>query len=170
MLWDHLGRRFINLSYLEADAFSRTSKEFITSLFPKDEIYASLLPPEARRLIGRVAPAAVPAMRMLERQGFSHCDEVDPFDGGPYIEADRDEIPLVRATCRANVDEMGGVEPDSGEAFVSTTGDVPFKAARCSLDRPDDKAVRLPAEVAELLGVGAGDVVGVTPVVEHDEP
>ena len=32
MLWEYLGRRFINLTYAEADSFCQYSKEFITAL------------------------------------------------------------------------------------------------------------------------------------------
>ena len=35
LLWEYLGRRFINLSFTEADRFCQHSKEFITSLFPR---------------------------------------------------------------------------------------------------------------------------------------
>ena len=35
LLWEYLGRRFINLSYKEADLFSSRSKEFLLSLWPK---------------------------------------------------------------------------------------------------------------------------------------
>ncbi len=54
LFWEFFGRRFINLSYAEADAFCQHSKEFMSSLLPKEEIHASILPPEARNLIGRV--------------------------------------------------------------------------------------------------------------------
>ena len=50
-LWEYLGRRFINLSYREADLFSSRSKEFLLNLWPKGEVFVSLLPPEARALI-----------------------------------------------------------------------------------------------------------------------
>ena len=164
MLWDHLGRRFINLSYVEADAFSRTSKEFITSLFPKGEIYVSLLPPEARRLIGRVAPAAVPAMRMLERQGFWHCDEVDPFDGGPYVEAERDEIPLVRMTSRRSVELKSTAADRSEECFVSVSGSEGYRATRCMAELCGEESVSVAPEVGALLQVSPGDEVGITPL------
>ena len=162
MLWDHLGRRFINLSYLEADAFSRTSKEFITSLFPKDEIYVSLLPAEARRLIGRVSPAAIPAMRMLERQGFCHSDEVDPFDGGPYVEAERDEIPLVRDTSRRTIDAVGDVNTEAIECLVCVSSEDGFAAMRCPVGQGENGGVVLSKSVASALGAQAKDEVGVT--------
>jgi arginine N-succinyltransferase len=164
MLWDHLGRRFINLSYVDADAFSRTSKEFILSLFPEGEIYVSLLPPEARRLIGRVSPAAVPALRMLERQGFRRCDEVDPFDGGPNVEADRDEIPLVKQTIRRTIDRLHAGEVDGHECFITTCEGEGFRGIRASIGDGPDESVVLSVAAAELLEVTAGDTIGVTPV------
>jgi arginine N-succinyltransferase len=100
LLWEYLGRRFINLDYAEADRFSQQSKEFITSLFPKEEIYVSLLPAVARSLIGRVGPETEPALRMLTRLGFEDHGHIDPFDGGPYLEAQTSKIPLIAATRR----------------------------------------------------------------------
>ena len=100
-LWEYLGRRFINLEYAEADRFCRQSKEFVTSLFPKTEIYASLLPPEARNLIGKVSPEAEAAKAMLEALGFRYLGPGDPFDGGPYLEARLWQIPLVINSRRA---------------------------------------------------------------------
>jgi len=166
MLWDHLGRRFINLSYVEADAFSRTSKEFITSLFPEGEIYVSLLPAEARRLIGRVAPAAVPALRMLERQGFRRCDEVDPFDGGPNVEAERDEIPLVKQTARRTLRDVPDQLDEGSEAFVSVSSDEGFRSMRCTVQMLDEGGVHVSRTDATALAVTPGEVVGVTPTSE----
>lgn len=163
MLWDHLGRRFINLSYVDADTFSRTSKEFISSLFPEGEIYVSLLPPEARRLIGRVSPAAVPALRMLERQGFRRCDEVDPFDGGPNVEAERDEIPLVKQTVRRTIDHLHAGDVDGHECFVTTCEGDGFRCIRAQLGGGPDEPIVLSEAAAQLLGVAVGDSVGVTP-------
>src|SRR5690606_10809340 len=54
MLWEYLGRRFIPLSYTEADMHCQRSREFISALLPQEDIYLSLLPPEARDVVGRV--------------------------------------------------------------------------------------------------------------------
>ena len=43
MLWESLGRHFTHMTYLEADLLSKRNKEFIKSLFPQSDIYASLL-------------------------------------------------------------------------------------------------------------------------------
>ena len=162
-LWEYLGRRFINLSYAEADLFSTKSKEFIQSLFPKSEIYISLLPPEARNLIGKVGEETVPALRMLEKQGFQEMDHVDPFDGGPYLQARRDDIPLVKSTARLKVASLGR---GNAEAIVSSHDpEHGFRAVRTRVS-VTGSAVRLAREAAEALGVTVGGTVGVTVLKE----
>ena len=134
-LWEYLGRRFINLPYTEADKFCQRSREFMISLLPREPIYLSLLAPEARKLVGQVGPDTVPARKMLEDLGFKYTNRVDPFDGGPHLEALTDQIPLVRETRRlplAGVCDRGACQ-QSG--FVSVgdeegevcAGDAPFR-------------------------------------------
>ena len=159
-LWDYLGRRFINLSYTEADTFNQRSKEFITSLFPRTEIYLSLLPPEARRLVGTVGDETQPALRMLERIGFVNRDHVDPFDGGPYLEAHRDEIPVVRSTFAR---KLLAARPKgrSLHAIVSAHGTHGFKATRSRIMLSGD-GVWIPGDVASALSAKPGERIGVT--------
>jgi arginine N-succinyltransferase len=160
-LWEFLGRRFINLSYEEADRFSRNSKEFITSLFPPEEIYASLLPPEVRNIIGKVGPEAAPARRMLERLGFGFHGRIDPFDGGPYLEADVDKISLITATRSVTLGDPAGKYAADG--FVSVTGASGFRAVLSKVAGNGDP-VSIPGETAGLLGAQVGDTVGLTPL------
>jgi arginine N-succinyltransferase len=167
LLWEYLGRRFINLQYAEADRFCQHSKEFITSLFPKEEIYVSLLPPEARALIGRVGPETEPARAMLENLGFRYHGQIDPFDGGPYLEAVIDEIPLVKATRTATLSERSG--PFVDEGLISAVGEFGYRAVRTNYALEGD-ALAMAPEYAELLGLKPGAAVGVTPLKTPAEP
>jgi len=160
-LWEYLGRRFINLSYAEADLFCQHSKEFITSLFPKEEIYVSLLPAVARNLIGKVGPETEPAKVMLERLGFEYRGQVDPFDGGPYLEAQVAEIPLVCNTKCAPVVALSGELPTLG--FVSAQTSSGFRALRTHYAETE-AGVSISAADAEALGVAVGDELGYTPL------
>lgn len=161
LFWEFFGRRFINLSYKEADAFCQHSKEFMVSLLPKEEIYASTLPPEARNLIGKVGEETRPARAMLEKQGFTYHDRCDPFDGGPYLEAMVDSVPLVQATRRAVL--SAGEEGLDKVGFVSCAASraLGFRALR-SRYAIEGGAVRLPRESAAAIGANVGDEVGVT--------
>ncbi len=159
LLWEYLGRRFINLSYKEADLFSARSKEFMVSLFPREEIFASLLPPEARNLIGRVGEETEPALALLQKQGFRDTGHVDPFDGGPYVEADRDSIPLVQATSLKTLG--GATTKPTGMAIVSFEPKDDFRALRAPYALDGD-TVLLAAEAIEALGAKVGGKIGFT--------
>ncbi|MSR19226.1 MAG: arginine N-succinyltransferase [Phycisphaerales bacterium] len=160
-LWEYLGHRFINLSYTEADLFCQKSKEFILSLFPPGEIYTSILPPEARNLIGRVGEETEAARAILERQGFAYRGHVDPFDGGPYLEAKRDEIPIVKATKRAKL--AGATARGTVAGIVSCVGTLGFRALCCNF-AIDGRKLRLPASCIRALGAEIGSEVAYTPL------
>jgi arginine N-succinyltransferase len=99
LLWEAYGHRFTGLSYREADRLSRSNKEFVRSLFP-DEIYATLLSPEAQRVIGAVGAETQGVEKMLRRVGFEYAQRVDPFDGGPHFTCATDKISLIAAAKR----------------------------------------------------------------------
>jgi arginine N-succinyltransferase len=168
-LWEYFGRRFINLSYTEADGFCQYSKEFITALFPREEIYLSLLPPEARAVVAQVGPETAPARRMLEKLGFAYKDLIDPFDGGPTLEVRTKDISIVRDTRRlpmliaASEAELGA---GSQIAMVSTLdADGEFRAVQAPVRLTRD-GVQLPSPAAELLEVEPGAMLGITPLGE----
>ncbi|HHN79022.1 MAG TPA: hypothetical protein ENK11_10185, partial [Phycisphaerales bacterium] len=152
LLWDFLGRRFIPLSYEEADRFCQYSREFIASLLPTDELYLSLLPPAARAVIGEVGPETQPARRMLEKLGFKYHGFVDPFDGGPHLTAKTDEIPLVRDTRRGTLGEPVEETLCDRVGIVSIMKDNgDFLAVRGSFTLDADSRVCLPFDEHETL-------------------
>jgi hypothetical protein len=86
-------------------------------------------------------------------------DHVDPFDGGPYLQARRDEIPLVKATARLKVGSLGR---GNAEAIVSSQDpEHGFRAVRTRVS-VSGSSVRLPGDAAEALGAVVGSSVGVT--------
>jgi len=172
LLWEYLGRRFINLSYQEADLFCQRSKEFMTALWPRDEMHVSVLPAEARALIGKVGEETVAAKAMLERQGFAFNGCVDPFDGGPHLEVKTSDIPIVKAT--RSMEFGGAIEgagatvgahtPGTREGLVSCRSkEHGFRATRSPIVI-EGEIVRLPEAIAEALGARKGSAVGVTPL------
>jgi arginine N-succinyltransferase len=104
-LWEAIGRRFMNMDYKEADKLSRTNKEFILSLYPKEAIYVTLLTAEARDAIGKVGPDTMPVKHMLESIGFNFNQEVDPFDGGPHYRCKLNNIKPIQSIRKAQVVE-----------------------------------------------------------------
>ncbi|MCC6659701.1 MAG: arginine N-succinyltransferase [Phycisphaerales bacterium] len=162
MLWEFLGRRFIPLSYTEADKHCQRSREFISALLPKEDIYLSLLPPEARDVVGRVGEETVPARKMLEKLGFEYRNFVDPFDGGPHLEVATDSISIVKNTRRAALGPAA--EGGDQEGLVSTlSAEGEFRGVQTAMNR-NGATVGIPSSVMEALGWEQGQAIGVTPL------
>lgn len=164
-LWEYLGRRFINLTYEEADRFCQYSKEFMISLLPREDIYLTLLPPEARAVIAQVGPETEPARRMLERLGFRYHDRIDPFDGGPNLDVPTDDISLVKRTRRATLGPATTAAECTFYGMISSLdSDGEFRALETEYAEDKSGHVRLTKPIMKSLGIDAGAEIGVTPV------
>lgn len=162
--WDAFGRKFIPVRYAEADRFCQFDRRFISDLLPKEEIYLSLLPMEIQNLVGSVARDTEPAKRMLESIGFAYRNFVDPFDGGPHIEAETDKVTLVKDTVRAEIGKAVSHDRCDAQAIVSiVTDDGEFRAmdTACAVQ---DGIVRLPEAAMKSLGATSGMACGMTPL------
>jgi len=158
--WEALGRRFTGLPYQEADMLSQSHKEFIESLFPKDDIYLCLLDGKARLVLGRVGEATKPAQHLLESIGFEYLEEVDPFDGGPHYGARTQEILPIKLGRRAKLQEFR--DATYKEQGMIGTGGETFRAALVPYGLRGDE-IAIPRKISEALGIETGDEVFISP-------
>ncbi len=171
LVWDSLGRRFIPLSYDEADRFCQYSRAFMTDLLPEGDIHLSLLPPQARAQIGEVGPDTIPARRMLERLGFAYSGFVDPFDGGPYLTVNTDDVQLVRDTFSAELGPTIKHEQTDQAGIISyLNNDGDFRAVQCAFKVDRTGKLRLTSEVMVALHAEPGANAGCTPMRIPLEP
>lgn len=112
-LWEAIGRRFTNMDYWEADQLCQKNKEFIFSLFPTGKIYTTFLSAEARNAIGKVGKETEPVLHMLKKIGFQYKNQVDPFDGGPHLWANVDDLVPVKKLQIGKVSEFTGEQHHS---------------------------------------------------------
>jgi arginine N-succinyltransferase len=164
-LWEAVGRRFTNMDYWEADQLCQKNKEFIFSLFPSGKIYTTFLPAEARNAIGKVGKETEPVVHMLNKIGFAYKNQVDPFDGGPHLWANIDEIVPIRKLVTAPFDptpleearttDAGLLSPASQRpgTFRAVSVHAQAAAGRIQLPAPDVAAAR------EALAVQPGELV-----------
>jgi arginine N-succinyltransferase len=159
--WEALGRRFTGLPYQEADMLSQSHKEFISSLFPEEDVYLCLLDAKARAVLGRVGEHTKPAQYLLESIGFEYLDEVDPFDGGPHYGVKTDEALPIKLGKKMRVSEFK--DPSYKEqGLMGATQDNEFKAALVSYDERGEE-VAIPAKSRSLLGLEVGEEVFLAP-------
>ena len=159
--WQHLGEKFFHLPFAKADFISAVrGSHFITELMPQFPVYLELLPEEAKAVIGKPHDEAMPAMKLLQREGFRHEDTIDIFDGGPVMQCHRDDIQSIKS-CQGGIiksltDSIDG--DDTRQCMVSNrqladyrlvTGPVQWQGDGIVLRRSD----------ADMLGVRQGDSV-----------
>lgn len=158
-LWEALGRHFTGLSYGAADILSKKNKEFIKSLFPDGDVYATLLPQPAQEVIGKVGAQTRGVERLLRRVGFRYAHRIDPFDGGPHFTALADEISLIRATRRVIVSGIEASVPTESIRSLCALDPSPPESFRCvlgyALPHAEEEIV-MDAGTAEALGIGLG--------------
>lgn len=161
--WEALGRRFFNMTFQEADHFSAVSNnQFIADLMPKFPVYVDLLPEEARKVIGVTHKDTVPALKLLEWEGFHYRRHVDIFDAGPCLQA---QLKNIRAIKDAKVSRVAGiVKAGSAEAdetfsldIISTGQAAAFRATTGFTRLNDSGEIIITDSVAKALEVGEGD-------------
>ena len=165
LLWDAFGQHFTGLDYREADHLSARNKQFIADLFPRDPVYATLLPKNVQQTIGTPNETAKAAVRILEKIGFRYLNQVDPFDGGPYYGASRDAIASVRERRELVLPGNCSDESDLAGAPLALLSSETTRGFRATVVPVEESGTPLVTKrCREALGVTAGERVTVTPL------
>lgn len=157
--WHWLKEHFFSIDFTQADYLTGIGKKgFIADLMPKLPIYVNLLSPEAQAVIGQVHPQTLPALKLLEKEGFCNRGYVDIFDAGPTVECDVRNIESVRHSQRAKV-KIG--EPSLRRQYlISNTSCKDFRAVAAPLSfNEESQTVVLSQQVADALRVTTGNSI-----------
>lgn len=169
--WETVGRHFFLNDFHQADFLSGLGqKDFIRDLMPRHPIYLPLLPEQTRRIIGEVHPHTVPARRLLLREGFAVSDEVDIFDAGPQLAAELPQIRCVRQSREVRLlsTDVAGIPPAAAsspaEVWLLSNGRLDFRACLGAYYECEPDGIVLNPATAELLEVGIGDSLRLSPL------
>ena len=158
--WDHVAHKFFPMEFEDADRMTgSTDKQFILDLAPRHPIYVELLPEPARAVIGKVHPQGVPAMALLESEGFRPNGRVDIFDAGPTVCCERDNIRTVRDARRLTLQIVSDPEAEL-PGLISTDSVSGFRAVRAKVAIQGETA-HIGAEAADALKLKDGQTVRV---------
>ncbi len=167
--WDAIGKHFFEIDFPTADYLSLVNRRFIADLMPRHPIYTTLLPPEAQAVIGQVHQQSVPALKLLESEGFRFTGMLDIFEGGPIVSCPLEQVRTIRGSRRATVVDVSH-EPLATEICVMAAGSMDFRACRGEVEIVAS-GVRISAECAKALRLGIGDSLRFAPLrapIPHD--
>lgn len=160
--YDWLEEHFLSIQFTKADYLTGIgNKDFIAELMPKYPVYVNLLSKEAQQVINKVHSNTVPALRLLEAEGFSRRGYVDIFDAGPTVEAELKQIRAIRDSHKYQVlidDACGG---ESNQKYIICNTKVEdFRATQIKLTlRETANQVVITSDTAQALKVQQGDWV-----------
>ena len=157
--WHWLQEHFFSMDFPTADYLSGIgNKVFIAELMPRYPIYVNLLSVEAQAVIGHVHDKTLPALKLLQKEGFVHRGYVDIFDGGPTVECELEQIRGVRESRRLQV--KIGTPAECQDYIICNTELQNFRAMQAELAVDESaNAVVLDAKYAQALNVNDGDWV-----------
>jgi arginine N-succinyltransferase len=155
--WNWLEEHFFSMDFPTADYLTGIGKKvFIAELMPKHPIYVSLLSKDAQQVINKVHCKTVPALRLLEAEGFARRGYVDIFDGGPTVESHIHAIKTINESKKCQV--IIGDVASTDIYIVCNTQISNFRAIQTTLSlRETANQVVISAKDAETLQVEAGD-------------
>ncbi len=159
--WEGLGRHFFSIDYERAEHIvGMGSKAFIAELMPKHPIYAVLLSPEARAVMGKVHPHTQPALGLLEQEGFRYQNYIDIFDGGPTVEAPLADIHTIR---RSHV-LPARIDARTDSTMSCLIANMSLTNFRCVMGACDPLAdtITIPPATAAALAIADGEPVRVS--------
>lgn len=162
--WDALGRHFFDVEYEFADLMVMKDKSFINDLMPKHPIYIPLLPIVAQEVLGKVHENTVPALKLLEQEGFHFNGEIDIFEAGPTVSCPTQNIRTVRKSKSAVVSNIQDSIADNTMLIANPVSVNDFRVVIGSLDLYEDDTVTLPGHVAKTLNISKGDRVRYSPI------
>jgi arginine N-succinyltransferase len=164
VFWDALGRHFFDIDFPKADSLVMKDKQFIADLMPKHPIYIPLLPKTAQDVIGRVHSETVPAIKLLESEGFAFTGMVDIFEAGPIVSCATDEIRTVRDSRASSIHKIAAKDLESDLFIISNTYSQGFRATAAPLNLVPGKGIEITRETAQALALKKGDAVRIAPL------
>lgn len=156
--WNGCGRHFYPASYEEIMKKRATSEAFFKDFLPKHPIYVTLLAEDAQEAIAKTHPHTLPAIEMLQHQGFQSLDEIDPIDGGPILIAETKKIKTVKECKQALI---SGYHKGSNESkkTILCNESIDFRACYGSVQQTKGDTVTIEEDVAKGLQLRIGETI-----------
>lgn len=156
--WSWFEQHFCNISFALSNHYIGIGDmRFASELMPKCPLYISLMSKSARDAINQVHPDTLPALALLEKEGFTSGDYIGVNDAGPAVICALEKIRTVMVSETKRV-KISSVEPNQKKYIACNHKLSGFRAGQINLVLSREY-VLITAEVAHALDVIDGDWV-----------
>ncbi|MBL7665151.1 MAG: arginine N-succinyltransferase [Bacteriovoracaceae bacterium] len=156
--WDAVGAHFFKIDFPTADYLTMKSKKFIEELLPKYPIVVNLLPQAAQEVVAEVHEQTIPALKILESEGFTFSGWVGVFEPGPVIKTKVNNIRTIIESKMGEVCEVLNANDISDAPFIISRTDEKFRACVSGL-KLGKNGVTIPDVTASALKLKIGDKI-----------
>ena len=163
--WDALGKHFFEVDFKKADLMVLRDKSFIAELMPEHPIYIPLLPEAVQKVIGKVHDNTLPALHMLESEGFVFNDEIDIFEAGPVMKAELGNIRTVRESQERVVTKIVQESSQEGNVLIANVDSFHnFRVVRGHVETLSATEAQLTKETAQTLKIKSNSRIRFVPI------
>lgn len=155
--WEGLGKHFLPIGFDELMRRRDLDEMAVAKLMPCLPIYLDLLPSSAVSAVGEIHVNTKPALQMLLDQGFKMTNEVDLYDAGPRIIAEKEEIKAIRKATRMKISKIE--ENLSSSTALIANASLQFRACIAPIRECEDKTLAIQSNAAQALEVDVGDLI-----------
>lgn len=160
IFWEGLGRCFLDMNFTEMMKFRLGHQIKAAEIFPSFPLPVALLSQETRKVMGQAYSQSEPALKMLLEEGFEFLHEIDPYDGGPIIQASTANILAIKNSAVGMVGEIkSSNEEKHGIYSIICNTKLDFRACYGYVKVLSGNNIALAKEVASALQVEIGSHV-----------
>lgn len=165
--WNAVGRHFWDVDYADLMLHLARDPSLIPALISPIPIYLFLLGPALHASIGNAHPLSQVALNRLINQGFALTGDVDPFDAGPKVMAETNNLRIIREHRCATVRRVEFNGDAAATRSLVANGSLQFRACIAPITYLDEMSVVINPQTAEALQIAIGDQVRVITLAQH---
>lgn len=155
--WNATGKRIYPIEFAEVMRLRSEDESVVKKIIQKEVIAISSLPTEAQECIGKIHDHTIPAIKMLEHEGFYISDDIDPIDAGPILVAKTDDVLSIKQSQQCVVREIRS-EINSSDNYIISNCKTDFRACYGKLIRGPE-GIAIDKETAAALKIDNGDQI-----------
>lgn len=168
--WNTVGRHFLDVDFQEVMQRVIADPALTSALISPVPIYRFLLSSLIQGILGKAHHLSQIALDRLIAQGFHLTGDIDPFDAGPKVMAEINEINVIGQHQRVRISQIRPLTDTKTRCLVGNDAFAEFRACIAPVSFLDDGSAEIDKSTADALHISANDKIRVYTLKTHSRP